>query len=166
MLQYLTLRGFLCCAFTDIITVLVHNSCDSTLRAGREYYNASGIAKKLCTTLATEDWSKLVSLKLCFLGTMMRLTQMHALIDALCTVPVAAAANSGEGNDTDSSAAAQQHSALLYRLEAREPVVCTIYLMLAYVALAYVLLACVLLACLMRSSAQRAKSCLRINTLL
>jgi hypothetical protein len=103
--------------------VHTHIRCDSTLRAGREYYNASGTAKKLCTILATEDWSKLVSLKLSVLGTMMRLTQMHALIDALCTVPAAATANINGSSDTDSSVAKgqqQQHSAMLYRLEVRE----------------------------------------------
>jgi putative flippase GtrA len=94
-------------------------SCDSTLRAGREYYNASSIAKRLCSILVTEDWSKLVSLKLSFRGAMMRLTQMHALIDALCTVTVAAIANCNDSNSSPQQQQ-QQHGAVLYRLEVRE----------------------------------------------
>jgi hypothetical protein len=114
------------CEYQLFVSLCVRHSCntyDGTLRAGREYYNANSIAKKLCSILATEDWSKLVSLKLFFTGTMMRLTQMHALIDALCAVPVAAV-NSNDSNSDSSSTATpqqqQQHSAMLYRLEVRQ----------------------------------------------
>jgi hypothetical protein len=96
--------------------VYICDSFDGAQRAGREFYNATSIATKLCSILVTEDWSKLISLKLLFTGTMMRLTQMHALIDALCTVPVAAASSSDSNSDS-STATQQQHSALLYRLE-------------------------------------------------
>jgi hypothetical protein len=97
--------------------VHIHTSYDRTQRPGREYYNGNNITEKLCSILTTEDWSKLVSLKLFVTGAMVRLTQLQALIDALCTVPAAASSSNSDSTGVIVQQQQQQHSAMLYRLE-------------------------------------------------